>query len=240
MVAVCVLLALVVASLFSSCAGDGPLDDDIGTQTFSVNDIPPAFGEVLLLQRELAGGAIRVVLEVAPPDQITASPPSLPPEQAHLHLEAQIRYIQDVFGGRVANEFVPYLDVQALIVNDVTEETLQIRLRPHIGIEEGLHYAANVTLPGDAPTYSLSVSITGPLPFGGTQPGTSIDTMIVTHSDITAVIPGSILDFGTTTTLNTSISLAAIIAGEAVEEPDDADGGALPGTSPPPTDPYAG
>jgi uncharacterized protein involved in high-affinity Fe2+ transport len=236
------LLAIVAASILSSCAGDGELDDaETDTQTFSVNDIPSDFAEVLLLQQELAGGAIRVILEVAPPDRITASPPSIPPEQAHIHLEAQIRYVQDVFGGRVANEFVPYLDVQALIVNDLTDEALQIRLRPHIGIEEGLHYAANITLPGDAPTFSLSVLITGPRPVDGSQPDASVDDLIVTHSDITPAIPGSVLDAATTITLNTSISLASIILGEDTEEPGDGvPGGPLPGEEEPPEDPYAG
>jgi uncharacterized protein involved in high-affinity Fe2+ transport len=235
------LLAIVAAGILSSCAGDGELDDaGTDTQEFSVNDIPPAFEEVLLLEQELSGGAIRVILEVAQPDQITASPPSIPPEDAHIHLEAQIRYIQDVFGGRVADEFVPYLDVQAIIVNDLTNETLQIRLRPHIGVEEGLHYAANITLPGDAPTFSLSVLITGPRPFDGSQPDASVDDMIVTHSDITPGLPGSLLDAETTMTLNTSISLASIIHGEETEEPDGIPGGPPPGMEEPPDDPYAG
>ena len=111
-----------------------------------------------------------------------------------------------MLGGRVANEFVPYLSVQAHIVNDVTGEVLDITLRPHVGIVEGLHYAANVILPGDAPTYSLSVTITGPPLFDGSAPATSVNGKIVTHSDIANVLPGSILDANTTITIDTSIS----------------------------------
>lgn len=236
-----ILLSLGVVSILSSCiAGDGELDEGGNTQRFSVNDIPETFAEVLLLERELSGGAIRVILEVASPDEITATPPSIPREQAHIHLEAQIRYIQDILGGRVANEFVPYLDVQAHIVNDVTGEVLDITLRPHVGIVEGLHYAANVILPGDAPTYSLSVTISGPLLFDGSAPATSVGGRIVTHSDIANVLQGSILDADTTVTLDTSISLASIIAGEDADGTDDGDSDGGPTAPEPPPDPYAG
>ena len=240
-VAVIILLSLVVVSILSSCiAGDGELDEGGDTQQFSVNDIPETFTEVLLLERELSGGAIHVILEVAPPDEVTATPPTIPRDQAHIHLEAQIRYLQDVLGGRVANEFVPYLDVQAHIVNDVTGEVLDITLRPHVGIVEGLHYAANVILPGDAPTYSLSVTITGPPLFDGSAPATSVDGKIVTHSDIANVLPGSILDAETTITLDTSISLASIIAGEDADGTDDGGSDGGPTAPEPPPDPYAG
>jgi uncharacterized protein involved in high-affinity Fe2+ transport len=235
-----ILLSLVVVSVLSSCiAGDGELDEESNTQRFSVNDIPETFEEVLLLERELSGGAIRVILEVAPPDEITATPPSIPREQAHIHLEAQIRYMQDVLGGRVANEFVPYLNVQAHIVNDLTGEVLDITLRPHVGIEEGLHYAANVILPGDAPTYSLSVAISGPQLFDGSASATSVEGKIVTHSDITDVLEGSVLDADTTITLDTSISLASIIAGDATGGTDDDGDDGAPEPAPEP-DPYAG
>jgi uncharacterized protein involved in high-affinity Fe2+ transport len=235
-----ILLSLVVVSILSSCiAGDGELEEESNTQRFSVNDIPETFEEVLLLERELSGGAIRVILEVAPPDEITATPPSIPREQAHIHLEAQIRYMQDVLGGRVANEFVPYLEVQAHIVNDVTGEVLDITLRPHVGIEEGLHYAANIILPGDAPTYALSVTISGPPLFDGSAPATSVEGKIVTHSDIANILEGSILDPDTTITLDTSISLASIIAGEGANGADDDSDDGAPEPEPEP-DPYAG
>ena len=235
-----ILLSLVVVSILSSCiAGDGELEEG-GEQRFSVNDIPETFAEVLLLERELSGGAIRVLLEVAPPDEVTATPPSIPRDQAQIHLEAQIRYIQDVLGGRVADEFVPYLDVQAHITNDLTGEVLDITLRPHIGIAEGLHYAANVILPGDAPTYSLSVTISGPPLFDGSAPATSVAGGIVTHSDIANVLQGSILDADTTITLDTSIALASIIAGEDADGADGDDSDDGPTAPEPEPDPYAG
>jgi hypothetical protein len=147
--------------------------------------------------------------------------------------------MQDVLGGRVANEFVPYLNVQAHIVNDLTGEVLDITLRPHVGIEEGLHYAANVILPGDAPTYSLSVAISGPQLFDGSASATSVEGKIVTHSDITDVLEGSALDADTTITLDTSISLASIIAGDATGGTDDDGDDGAPEPEPEP-DPYAG
>jgi hypothetical protein len=63
---------------------------------------------------------------------------------------------------------------------------------------------------------------------------------MIRYSDITNVLPGSILDAETTITLDTSISLASIIAGEDADGTDDggSDGGPTAPESPP--DPYAG
>ena len=98
------------------------------------------------------------------------------------------------------------------IVNDTTGEILETRLRPHVGLAEGWHYAANITLPGDSPTYTAEVTTTGPLPFAGTMPAESIDGTIVTHSDLTPNLPGTLLDFATPMLLTATIHLDDIIA----------------------------
>jgi uncharacterized protein involved in high-affinity Fe2+ transport len=177
------LLALGSALIMSSCAGDGELDDSsTGGDTSSVNHLPENFSEVLLIEEEIADGAVLAVIEVAPPDQIeTTSQPSLPKADAQLHVEAQLRYTGQMLGGHVEGEFVPYLMVQLTIVNDTTGERLDTRLRPHVGVAEGWHYAANLMLPGDSPTYSTTVTIEGPLPFDDMTPEGSVDGTIVTR-----------------------------------------------------------
>ncbi len=148
------------------------------------------------MEEEIADGAVRAVIEVAPPDQIeTTSQPSLPKADAQLHVEAQLRYTGQHLGGHVEGEFVPYLMVQLTVVNDTTGERLETRLRPHVGVAEGWHYAANLILPGDSPTYSTTVTIEGPLPFHGMAPEESMDGTIVARDDLTPNLPGSLLDF---------------------------------------------
>ena len=229
----------------SSCAGDGELDDSFtGGDTSSVSSLPGSFSEVLLMEEEIADGAVLAVIEVAPPDQIeTASQPSIPKEDAQLHVEVQLRYTGQMLGGRVEGEFVPYLMVQLTIVNDTTGERLDTRLRPHVGVAEGWHYAANLILPGDSPTYSTTVTIEGPLPFDGTAPGESVDGTMVIRRDLTPSLTGSLLDFATSTVLNTTIRLADIIAARI--DDDDGDSEPPPGNDdvdppPSPPDPYAG
>jgi uncharacterized protein involved in high-affinity Fe2+ transport len=241
------LLAIVMAAILSSCAGDGDIEDPAtGASTASVADLPSSFSEVVLIEDEIADGAVAAVVELAPPDQIeTASVPSLPKEDAHLHFEVQLRYTDQVLGGRVAGEFVPYLQVALRIVNDITGETLETRLRPHVGLAEGWHYAANITLPGDSPTYTAEVTTTGPLPFAGTVPAASADGTIVTHSDLTPNLPGTLLDFATPMLLTTTIHLDDIIAARIDDEgetptPAPGNGGGETPTPTPPVDPYAG
>jgi hypothetical protein len=201
---------------------------------------------VVLIEDEIADGAVMAVVELAQPDQVeTASLPSLPKEDAHLHVEVQLRYTGQVLGGRVAGEFVPYLQVGLRIVNDMTGETLETPLRPHVGLAEGWHYAANITLPGDSPTYTAEVTTTGPLPFAGTVPAESVDSTIVTHSDLTPNLPGTLLDFATPLLLTTTIHLDDIIAARIDDEgetptPAPGNGGGEPPTPTPPVDPYAG
>jgi uncharacterized protein involved in high-affinity Fe2+ transport len=241
---VAMLLALVGALIMSSCAGGGELEDSSAEgDPASISDLPAQFREVLLMEEEIADGAVLAVIEVAPPDQIeNVSQPSIPKDDAQLHFEAQLRYTGQVLGGRVAGEFVPYLMVQLTIVNDATGERLDTRLRPHVGVAEGWHYASNLILPGDSPTYSTTVTIEGPIPFDGLAPAESIDGTIVTRNDLAPNLPGSLLDFATSTQLQTTIRLDDIIAARidvddgSEEPPDDDDGGEIPV----PPDPYAG
>jgi uncharacterized protein involved in high-affinity Fe2+ transport len=241
------LLALVMAASLSSCAGDGEIEDGAtGASTASIADLPSAFSEVVLLEEEIADGAVMAVVEMAPPDQIeTASPPSLPKEDAHLHVEVQLRYTGEALGGRVAGEFVPYLQVDLRVVNDTTGEILETRLRPHVGLAEGWHYAANIALPGDSPTYTAEVTTTGPLPFDGTTPAESVEGTIVTRSDLTPNLPGTLLDFATPMLLTTTIYLDDIMAARIDDEDEvpapgqDDDDDEQP-TPPAPVDPYAG
>jgi uncharacterized protein involved in high-affinity Fe2+ transport len=248
MVAGVMLLAILAAAILSSCAGDGNVEDTVTTEsTASVADLPSSFSEVILIEEDIADGAVMAVVEMAQPDQIeTASTPSLPKEDAHLHFEVQLRYTDQVLGGRVAGEFVPYLQVGLRIVNDTTGEVLETRLRPHVGVAEGWHYAANITLPGDSPTYTAQVTTTGPLPFDGTTPAESTNGTIVTHSDLTPNLPGTLLDFATPMQLTATIHLDDIIAARLDDDgetpppgPDDDDDMEQP-TPPPPVDPYAG
>ena len=74
------LLAILTAAILSSCAGDGDVEDTVTTEsTASVADLPSSFSEVVLIEEDIADGAVMAVVEMAQPDQIeTVSTPSLP------------------------------------------------------------------------------------------------------------------------------------------------------------------
>jgi hypothetical protein len=72
-------------------------------------------------------------------------------------------------------------------------------------------------------------------------PDESVDDTMVTRHDLTPSLPGSLLDFASTTQLHTTIRLADIIAAriddDGDDDDDDGDGESPPSPLP---DPYAG
>lgn len=121
---------------------------------------------------ELDSGAVSAEIEAAPVDYtVPAVLNGVPLEGlADVHLEVQLRYTAaGVLGSRAAGEFVPHQKVHVTIVNTTTsseETTSEFDLLPHVGRDEGWHYASNVLLPpGDSEddpfsdTYHVTVAI---------------------------------------------------------------------------------
>ena len=155
---------------------------------------PEAGGELILEKNKpVSGGAMKVTLEIAPPDDIISPDnpvggPLTSKAEADIHFEAQIRYTGAVLGGRNKGDFVPYLNVELVLTNrDSGKKSKTWALVPHVGIAEGFHYARNIalveTLGASEAGYDADVTITAPAPFG--DPGaSSISPGIVMHSDI--------------------------------------------------------
>lgn len=167
----------------------------------------PEFGGELILAEDepTSGGAMKVTLEIAPPDDIDVpdsviekylNSPNNPvgskallqsKAESDIHFEAQIRYTGAVLGGRNEGEFVPYLGVALTLTNRDSGKSLNTTLIPHVGIAEGYHYARNIALVGTLGAseagYDAEVTINNPVTFG--DPDTSsISPGIVMHSDI--------------------------------------------------------
>ena len=136
--------------------------------------------EKLLHEGLLSGGRIQIVIELAPVDRLTpgvlngvlntgdSNGNGIPDhvENAHVHLEAQIRYARGEpnAGARMAQEFVPFPRVTAFITNTTTAITIAVPLLPHLGVAEGWHYASNVRFQGDPllDTYTILLRIDPP------------------------------------------------------------------------------
>jgi hypothetical protein len=155
---------------------------------------PESGGELILTEDEPAsGGAMKVTLEIAPPDDIVSPDnpvggPLTSKAEADIHFEAQIRYTGAVLGGRNKGDFVPYLDVELTLTNrDSGKKSEKWRLVPHVGIAEGYHYGRNIalveTLGASEAGYDADVTINSPVPFGDASTS-AISPGIVMHSDI--------------------------------------------------------
>ena len=79
-----------------------------------------------------------------------------------VHIEARANWnSQDELPpGAVSGGFVPYLNVRVEIENQSSGYQTSLDLSPHINLENNLHYARNVPLPGeDSDLYSLTFVI---------------------------------------------------------------------------------
>ncbi len=148
------------------------------------------FTKKVLAEKAVFGGAITATVEVAPVDELT---PAYVNGQstaalADMLISVQLRAAQDnVFGARVAGEFIPYQTVRVQITNlsQAGSETLSVKLAPHVGQAEGWHYASNIALP--------PVASAGD-PFGdlyGITVTLESDDSLYVHSD--ALPPSSLL-----------------------------------------------
>lgn len=68
----------------------------------------------------------------------------------HVHIEARVNWDESgIPPGTPPGGFVPYLNVHAMIHNEVTQQSRYVSLLPHINLIDNFHYARNIQLPGD-------------------------------------------------------------------------------------------
>ena len=155
---------------------------------------PESGGELVLTADKLAsGGAMKVTLEIAPPDDIVSPDNSVggtlsSKAEADIHFEAHVRYTGALLGGRNKDDFVPYLNIELELTNrDSGNQSKKWTLVPHVGIAEGFHYARNIalveTLGASEAGYDGKVTIQSPTLFGDPD-ASSISPGIVMHSDL--------------------------------------------------------
>ncbi len=81
-----------------------------------------------------------------------------------LHLEARANWSTKseiiLPKGAVYGGFVGYLDIQAKIKNQTTGQTNKVDLTPHINLQNNLHYARNIKIPGEITTDLYTVAFT--------------------------------------------------------------------------------
>ena len=70
-------------------------------------------------------------------------------DQSDLHIEARVNWdSKNVPKGTPKMGFVPYLYINAKVINEKTGLSTFIDLVPHINLVDNFHYARNISLPG--------------------------------------------------------------------------------------------
>lgn len=127
----------------------------------------PAQAQERVLGEETIDPGIHLVFEAAPKDDVTPYDQNLAESKTDVHLEVLTTWSEnpdvEVPEGVQRGGFVGYLNVYATITNEKTGRTEKVELIPHVTLGDAMHYARNVSLPGnpDDP-YAVTVDVQPP------------------------------------------------------------------------------
>ena len=118
----------------------------------------------LVIGEERIEPGIMVIFEGAIKDMIMPSMTNLDENKTDVHIEARVNWdTKNLPKGTPAGGFVPYLRVNAKVVNQKTGLQTFIDLIPHINLIDNFHYARNISLPGEIDElYTVEFNISPP------------------------------------------------------------------------------
>ena len=103
----------------------------------------------LVIGEERVEPGIIFIFEGAVKDHIMPGTMHLSENETNVHIEARVNWdINNIPKGAVQNGFIPYLYINAKIINEKTGLSTFIDLLPHINLIDNFHYARNISLPG--------------------------------------------------------------------------------------------
>jgi len=132
----------------------------LGFFTLELNASPEMF-----IGKSSIEPGIDLIFEGGIKDDIQPTKFYLDENQTDVHLEVLANWSDNAPSGSPTSGHVAYLDVQAVVTNEQTNESSSVILTPHINISDNLHYAQNIRLPGAVDqTYTVIFKISQPKP----------------------------------------------------------------------------
>ncbi len=127
----------------------------------------PAQAQEMVIGEEIIAPGIHLVFEAAPKDDVTPYDQNLAEEKTDIHLEVLATWTEEpsvaVPEGVTRGGFVGYLHFFATVTNEATGASQTLTLVPHITLGDAMHYARNVSLPGDATdSYTVTFDVRPP------------------------------------------------------------------------------
>lgn len=189
-------------------------------------------GEVVIGQKQLSGG-IELIFEAAPADAIEPAENNLTSGETDVHIECRANFTSGNSFASAEGGFVGYLNVNVMIVNQVTGEKVKATLLPHLNLIDGFHYARNVDVPGKPKLFKRAKY---DMTFWINPPDTGVVSI---HTDFGSTVnPTTIIDAQTFTF--TGVNFAEVFSGVAsgsgsVDDDDDSTPEHQPTSTPTPT-----
>ena len=119
---------------------------------FAVLFATQSYALEMVIGEETIEPGIQFIFEGAVKDTITPADYHLEESKTHVHIEARVNWAEDedtIPEGTPAGGFVAYLIVTAQVINPKTGAMANVDLVPHINLIDNLHYARNISLPGE-------------------------------------------------------------------------------------------
>lgn len=114
---------------------------------------PTADAQERVLGEEILSPGIQLTFEAAPADDVTPYDQNLSEAKTDVHLEVLVGWAEDpsveVPEGVTRGGFVGYLQFFATVINEQTGQEKKVDFIPHVTLGDAMHYARNISLPGD-------------------------------------------------------------------------------------------
>lgn len=123
-----------------------------------------SYSQELVLGEERVEPGIIIIFEGAVKDIVSPENNNLNESLTDIHIEARVNWdTTNIPEGTPESGFIPYLKINALIVNEKTGIKTFVDLLPHINLIDNFHYARNISLPGQTDElYSIEFNIIPP------------------------------------------------------------------------------
>jgi len=128
---------------------------------------PSAAAQERVLGEEIIAPGIQLTFEAAPQDDVTPYDQNLSEKATDVHLEVLVGWSEDesvdVPEGVTRGGFVGYLQFFATVTNEETGMQTKVDLIPHVTLGDAMHYARNMSLPGDPDdSYTVTMDVRPP------------------------------------------------------------------------------
>tara|TARA_Y100000287_G_C14162969_1_gene325732 strand:- start:135 stop:641 length:507 start_codon:yes stop_codon:yes gene_type:complete len=108
-----------------------------------------SFCQELIIGEERIEPGIIIIFEGAIKDQVFPKSNNMEQSNTDIHIEARVNWdTMNIPKGTPEGGFIPYLRINAKIINTNTGLSTFIDLLPHINLIDNFHYARNISLPG--------------------------------------------------------------------------------------------